>query len=148
MDWVLVNGGRGGDFPCHIHGFLDLSFLPGRMDVGIGTVTNIDPGYYAIVEYADYIETDNRFFVSEMFRPIAKEYLINHRGGEDYRKFYLLDVNTFKAQIAVVPDISNEQNHYFEVVNREKWAADFEEWLKAPYADNDDLLLEGEVCPD
>ena len=147
MDWALINGGADGDFPCHIHGFLDLKFLPGNVPVEVGTVVDIDPGYYAIVEYGEYIDLQDRYFASELFRPIAKEFTINEGEELDQRKFYLIDVDTFKDVIAVVPDISEEQNHYFEVVNRDQWAADFEEWLQAPYTDNDDLLLEGEECP-
>ena len=147
QDWALVNFGRDGDLPCHIHGFLDLSFLPGRVTVNVGTVRDVTPGYYAIVEYGDYIESEEGIFASKIFRPIVKEITITPEDEPNYRRYYLIDVNTIRAEIAVVPDLSEHQNHYFEVVGRDKWASDFEEWLKKPYADNDDWLLPGEKCP-
>ena len=49
--------------------------------------------------------------------------------------------------IAVVPDLSSEPHHYFQVTGREQWASDFEFWLGSSYEFDNEWLLPGESCP-
>ena len=111
-DWALINFGPNCKLPCHIHGFLDLKFLPGKIRVDVGTVKYLEPGYYAIVEYGHYIESDDRYYPSEIFKPIAKE-LEPGDDGTDDRRYYLIDVDTIEDTIAVVP--ANYSYHGWEL---------------------------------
>ena len=72
----------------------------------------------------------------ELLIPILKEVKSWPDGGELRRQFYLTDVNSFVAPVAVVPDMSDKDEHklrYFQVRPRAEWAKLFGKWLEATF---------------
>ena len=138
-DWVIVDWGKedGGELPCKIWGFVDLSDLPVDSNITYGGITSLTPGVYAIVESttlvnegksvaSGYIDLDAD---SEMACYIETEVGHMTNGFVDELTFYLADVEAFVEPAVAVPDIGGKNNGYIWLDNREYWAGKFEDWL-------------------
>ena len=131
---MLIDWGEEGHLPNKIYGFLDFSDVNLPSDPPIEHAgTLIEPGIYAIVENAQYVEVEaDGIYTSEIFVPMTKEVggltgnLVSHL------RFYLADVEAFMEPLSVIPDIGGPPNNYFMVRDRSKWAEGFSSWLESP----------------
>jgi hypothetical protein len=132
-DWVMINWEEG-DFPAKIWGFVDLSSIPQDMQVDLESIDKIvERGVYAIVESCTYVNEDR--LESDIFTPIQMETTMLSAEGEVLeRKFYLVDVETFKEPIVVIPDIgASPKCLYLMMAPRSQWADDFMTWIRMPH---------------
>ena len=134
-DWVMVDWDDDGVLPNKIWGFVDLTGLPYNSGVEYGGLVDLQPGLYAIVESATFVEdsADDE----GIFSPIIKEVGETRHGFVTKLQFYLADCEAFVAPAVVVPDIGGKPNAYFLVKNRAKWREDFMEWLEDDVGDNE-----------
>ena len=138
-DWVMIKWEEG-DFPAQIWGFIDFRCLPEGMQLYLTVGKWIERGVYAVVESANYVEEETP--ESDIFTPIILETtLLSPDGDVQMRKFYLVDVDTFKAPIVVIPDIgSSPKCKYLMMVPRSKWAEDFRAWVRmAHHIDEEEM---------
>jgi hypothetical protein len=56
----------------------------------------------------------------------------NHDGSVRRRKFYVVDVETFKNPIVVFPNVGTKRD-YIMMNPRDKWPDDFIKWLLASH---------------
>jgi len=125
-DWMYIDWGRDGKFPCKCWGFIDLSDLPVPVErINYGGLRDITPGVYAIVESAEVVENTH-----ELVYRIETECLTNNNGEVQNLKYYLADVEAIIAPAMVVPDVGGPENSYLAVVSPDEWAGTFEEWLE------------------
>ena len=117
-DWAIFNWGNEGNLPCHIMGFVDLSFLPENYLFDCTLISDIKKGVYAIVECANCVENEEEINKSEMFTPIKKTVGGYTGDNVSHRIFYLADCEAIVSPIAVVPNIGGEQNDCFEIKMR------------------------------
>ena len=122
-----------GNLPCHLMGFVDLSDLPQDFAKNYANLAPLMLGIYAIAQCAEYIEDEARQAVSEIFIPIRKVVggFTQNRVGK--LELYLVDVESFVAPLAVIPDLGGPANEYFVIKDQVKWVNDFMEWLDSPY---------------
>lgn len=140
-DWAIIDWGEEGHLPNKLLGFLDLRALPeGNNCTYAGT--DLNPGIYAVVENAYYVDDDEEKALSEIFVPITKE--IGGLTGNmvSHMKLYLADVEAIVRPIAVLPDLGGPPNNYFLVKDRERWREDFIEFLEK------DMDIEQEISDD
>jgi hypothetical protein len=131
-DWVLVQWNQGDDpLPARIWGYVDLNKLAQNSGVKHGGNDDLDPGVYAIVECATYLDENGANSLSNIFTPIKKK-VIQRDGFVSKSVLYLADVETFVAPIAVIPDIGGDKNAYFVIKNQSQWKENFVEWLDEP----------------
>jgi hypothetical protein len=131
-DWVLIQWNlEERPLPARIWGYVDLRRLPQNSGIKHGGNDSIDPGVYAIVESASYLDDNGENNISNIFTPIKKELVITD-GFVRKSVLYLADVETFVAPIAVIPDIGGDKNAYFVVKNKTQWRENFLEWLDQP----------------
>jgi len=130
QDWVKVDWGeKYGPLPCHIWGFVDLSFLPQVND------TSFEPGFHAIVESWRQLPSSSRggHRSTELYTNIEKEVRgLQRKDGIDYvagRQYYLVDVQSFVEPIIVVPDRGGPPNSFLWLERRRYWRGDFSAWL-------------------
>ena len=142
-DWVWVDWGPDGVLPCKIWGFVDLSQIPPNVGVSYGGLSNVSPGIYAIVECAtvmagDEVVIKKRKGKKDEHIVVPNETELVSRLEIDCAKidgklsslrFYLADVEAFKAPAIVVPDVGGPENSYLALHDMTKWAQIFEEWL-------------------
>jgi hypothetical protein len=132
-DWVMIKW-QSGDYPAQIWGFLDLTNLPEGYSFPLADGTKVTKGFWAIVESCDYKKTDQSMPSSEMFvHLVLKTLENNHDGSVRRRKFYVVDVETFKNPIVVFPNVGTKRD-YIMMHPRDKWSDDFVRWLEAPHA--------------
>jgi hypothetical protein len=140
-DWVMINWEEG-DYPAQIWGFLDLRSLPEGLQVDLRIGKTVERGVYAVVESCFFFEEDQP--ESDIFTPLlleTKELTAN--GDVHVRKFYLVDVETFKDPLVVIPDVgANPKCRYLMMAPRSKWADDFKAWIRMPHD-----LDEAEMAP-
>jgi hypothetical protein len=144
-DWVLVDWGDDGITPCHIWFFVDLTNLPAKLGLEYGGIV-LDPGVYAIVEWATYDEEDP-VDICDTFVPITK--MMKEENGLE-PSFFLANVEAFTDPVAVIPDIGGAPNQYFQVQSRSEWRNKFINWLDSPHNldEMDDLSDdEGQIGP-
>ena len=122
-DWVMVDWGREGVIPNKIWGFVDMRALPERKKIRFGGLYYIDPGLYAIVESATFVDQGIEDKKSDIFVPIIKEV------DEKESKYYLANVDSFHEPVIVIPDVGGPSNAYFIVKSRSSWREDFMTWL-------------------
>jgi len=131
-DWVMIQWDQG-EYPAKLWAFVDLTELDEDEEVEAdgGAVGH---GVWAIVESADYIDEADAP-KSDLFRPLMLE--TNHvdeDGVVGDRKFYIVDVETFKDPIVVIPDIGSKPKcQYLLMSPRSKWSEDFIDWIKSPH---------------
>jgi hypothetical protein len=136
-DWVWVDWGREGQFPCQIWCFVVLKDLPqGRNTIDYGGI-KLQDGTYAVVETGklEQKEDDTR---SEILQAFVKEVGLDEDGKVTNRNFYLAQTDAFLGPCAVIPDLGGPPNRYFVVEPREKWVGMFVSWLRMPH--NQDVM--------
>jgi hypothetical protein len=131
-DWVMIKWEEG-NFPAHIWGFIDLETIPEGVQVDLTINFTVERGVYAIVESCNYVVEEHP--ESDIFTPLILETTALSASGEVLtRKFYLVDVETFKDPIVVIPDIgSNPKCKYLMMAPRTQWAEDFKAWIGMPH---------------
>lgn len=133
-DWVWVNFGADGRFPCHIWCFVKLDGLPkGRNAPHYGGIQLKGSGVYAVVESARVEEDKVELGRSSILTPIRKEVDLNPDGTIKKRYFYLADTSAFVEPCCCVGDVGGPPNRYFLVKARERWCDDFVRWLRDPH---------------
>lgn len=130
-DWVMIQWSDK-PYPAQIWGFLDLTSLPQGVQVDLknktGGVDSVERGVYAVVESCDFVVEEKP--ESDIFTPLKLETY----GGLDNRKFYVVDTETFKEPICVVPNIGCADGLEFLMMTpREQWAGDFVKWIESPH---------------
>ena len=120
-----------GEFPAQIGGFLDLTELREGVLVQLSNGTSVQKGVWAVVESCFYVDNDEvGARQSELFTPIILETNEDNRPGK--RKFYLVDVETFKRPLVVIPNVGTERE-YLMMTPRAQWGPDFVKWIMAPH---------------
>ena len=132
-DWVIVDWDDDGLLPNKVWGFVDLSALPEDSGVHFGGLNSLEPGLYAIVESAQYVNTNMKEEVSELFVAVKKEVKGIRNGFVTGMKFYLADCEAIVDTAIMIPDIGGQPNAYFQVKNRTEWGELFEKWLRKPH---------------
>ena len=152
-DWVWVNFGKDGKFPCHICCFVKLDGLPGgRNAPHYGGVQLKQNGVYAVVESATIEENEEELGRSSVLTPIRKTVDLQANGSIAKRYFYLADTAAFVGPCCAIGDVGGPANRYFLVKPRETWCEDFVRWLRDPHGldemdklDVNDKLIEIEA---
>jgi hypothetical protein len=126
-DWVMIEW-QTGEYPAQICGFLDLTALREGASVKMNDGTTVQKGVWAVIESCFYQELDTDDRKSEMFTPITLE----TQDNTGQRKFYLVDVETFKLPIVVIPNIGTKQD-FLMMTPRAQWGPDFAKWIMAPH---------------
>ena len=135
-DWVMVQWQVGNallDYPAQIWGFADLSELLEDAVVEYDDDTTLTSNVYAIVESGELVVEDTP--LSDLWQPIHIEVAEQAPNGQVVkRKFYIVDVNTFKEPLCVIPNLgSNNPCEYLRMTPRVRWSEDFRQWLHAPH---------------
>jgi hypothetical protein len=133
-DWVMIAWSTG-DLPARLWGFVDLSSIPqGQSTLLRDTTTSVEQGVYAIIESCDYVPPEEHpdAVSSDIFTEIQLETSLNNADGEVLqRKFYLVDVETFKAPLVVIPNIgATPKCRYLMMTPRSEWSEDFIAWVE------------------
>lgn len=129
-DWVMVQWNEG-DYPAQIWGFVDLQGLPLGRSVKVDEDSVVTRGVYAIVESTLLVEEEEPWSdVFSLLRLDTKE--LNKDGSVKERKFYMVDVETFKDPIVVLPNLGTKDGYLF-MKPRVEWADDFIEWIEMPH---------------
>jgi hypothetical protein len=144
-DWVMI-AWEGSDNPAQIWGFIDLTELEVGTEVLLRNGLTVNRGVFAVIESCDYIDEEEEGTPqSELFRPLMLETQLITDGKVALRKFYLVDVETFKKPIVVIPDIGSEPNcKYLLMAPRVQWAEDFIAWIEMPHADDETEMVASE----
>ena len=140
-DWVSVRWEGHGDLPAKIWGFVDLSKLPDNNDLKYGGLEGVSPGYYAVIETAEWNDTEEN--TSELFRPIIKQVGKMERGYVKKLRFFLADCESFVEPLVIIPDVGGPTNAYFACKPKKHWREDFINWLQSE--DENDSFYEGEI---
>jgi hypothetical protein len=128
-DWVWVNWGRDGRFPCHIWCFVELENMPtGRNSIEHGGISLKD-GVFAVVEVGNLEAAAQEEVQSDLMLPILKDVVVDGEGLVQKRTFYLADTEAFEDPCCVIPDIGGPTNRYFVVQPRNEWANLFVAWV-------------------
>ena len=128
-DWVLVDWSDEVDNCARLWGFVDLSKLPENSGINFAGYSNLQPGVYAICEYAEYEVDADANMLHNLFVPLRKQVGRIVNDSVTKLKFYLVDVETFVGPVTVVPDVGGQPNSYIMVKNRAEWLDDFHDWL-------------------
>jgi hypothetical protein len=144
-DWVMINWSTG-DAPAKIWGFIDLSELPTGVKIRLDTETVVQSGVWAIIENCNVKPTPEPKKgpkkgqlpprASELFKKYileAKSYQEDGTPGE--RKFYLVDVETFKNPLVVIPNIGTKCE-FLMMTPRDRWSEDFKKWIHAVHKED------------
>ena len=143
-DWVMIQWEEG-EYPAQIWGFLDLTDIDEGTQVLLDDGLRVGSGIFAIVESCTYIEEEEP--ASDLFKPLQLETnQLSDEGDVLRRMFYVVDVETFKQPIVVIPDIgSTPKCKYFMMSPRSSWAQDFQAWIEMPHhLDKTEMLSEPE----
>ena len=125
-DWVMIEW-QTGEYPAQICGFLDLTQL--RESVKLSNGTDVQNGVWAVIESCDYVNIEDGQRKSEMFTQIIME---TQQINPSLRKFYLVDVETFKSPLVVIPNIGTKRE-YLMMTPRAQWGPDFAHWIMQPH---------------
>ena len=134
-DWVMVSwGGVYGDLPAKIWGFIKLSKLDSgskrRLRKELWGGVPLDNGTLGIVESTSWIEADKAYSIFREARLESAE--LSKDGSIKKRRFYLVDVDTFKEPVAVIAN-QGTKDRYFVMKSKSKWADQFVTWLQSPF---------------
>jgi len=145
-DWVMIQW-QEGDFPSLLWGFLDLSEIPLGHTCKVDENSVVTQGVYAIVESTLYVEEEEPW--SDIFTPLQLDtHALYKDGSVAERKFYLVDVETFKDPIVVIPNIGTK-DQYLLMKPRLGWADDFVDWIQMPHKhDKMEMLPPPILCSD
>jgi hypothetical protein len=116
-----------GEYPAQICGFLDLTQL--RESVKLSNGTYVQNGVWAVIESCDYVNIEDGQRKSEMFTQIIME---TQQINPSLQKFYLVDVETFKSPLVVIPNIGTK-HEYLMMTPRAQWGPDFAHWIMQPH---------------
>ena len=153
-DWVWVDYGPDGMFPCHIWAFVVVPPMDDAKRLHYGG-TPLEEGVFACVESADVVKNERDGLKKlEMMHPIEKtvglddegEVLLTKKGNVAKRHFYLADTNAFVDPCCVIPDIGGPKNRYYLIESRENWSNIFSRWLDTPL--DDDMVIEEDLSED
>ena len=112
--------------------FVALSALPEGYEVELDEETVLSNNTYAIVESAVVVDEEDP--LSEIWIPVqTNETTVDAHGRVQQRKFYVVDVESFKEPLVVIPNIGGPPTEYLMMRPRSKWADDFMKWLDAPH---------------
>ena len=142
-DWVIVDWGPDGKLPCKLWGFIDLFDLPENARIDFGGLRRIVPGFYAIVESAQYSGEE---FNTELVQEIQTDCVLGVNGTHMEYNFYLADVEAFVDPCLVIPNLGGAQNSYLLVKERHEWGVLFEDWLGRPH--EEDIISDQEASDD
>jgi hypothetical protein len=142
-DWVMIDWGQDGDFPGMIWGFIDLvDVIPAGNSVMLSNGTSVQKGVWAVIESCFHKDADE---VGEIFQHIILECeSMNAEGVPTRRKFYLVDVETFKSPLVVIPNVGTK-SEYLLMTPKTQWPTDFENWIMASHAVDDAEMEEPPV---
>jgi hypothetical protein len=134
-DWVMIRWNTG-DYPAKIWGFLDLSELPERVSVRVDDSTLVSKGVWAVIESCNYAPEPAAQRPSELFKPIILDALSYEADGfPKRRKFYVVDVDSFKQPLVVIPNIGTKCE-FLMMTPRDQWSEDFKKWLQAAHRED------------
>jgi hypothetical protein len=120
-----------GDYPAQIWGFVNLQGLPLGRSVKVDENSVVMRGIYAIVESSLYVEEEEPW--SDIFSLLQVDTkALNKDGSVKERKFYMVDVETFKDPIVVIPNVGTKAGYLF-MKPRAEWSDDFIEWIEMPH---------------
>jgi hypothetical protein len=157
-DWVMVEWTTG-EYPAQIWGFLDLSELPAGVSVALQNGTVVQQGVWAVIESYNYSDSEQqgtddvdldrmiRNRRSEIFTPIILDTDGIDADGEpdpSHRKFYLVDVDTFKRPLVVIPNIGTKCE-YLMMTPRDQWGLDFARWVEASHRDDEQEMQDNPI---
>lgn len=129
-DWVMIQW-QEGNFPAQIWGYLDLTAMPDGCSVKVDENNVVVSGVYAVIESALYVDEEDPW--SDIFVPLQLDTMaVTDDGHLKTRKFYIVDVETFKDPIVVIPNIGSI-DQYLLMKPRREWAEDFIAWLEMPH---------------
>ena len=144
-DWVMVKW-TSGDYPSKIWGFLDLSLLPEAVSVKLHDDTVVRKGVWAVIESANDVNPpavkkgQEPPRPSEMFKHIRLEAAsYDAQGLPAERKFYLVDVETFKQPLVVIPNMGTKCD-YLMMTPKDQWAEDFKRWIHAVHKEDEEEM--------
>jgi hypothetical protein len=138
-DWVMIQW-QNGDFPAQIWGFLDLNNLPENEGFALVDGTIVRKGLWAIVESSFYKKVDPNVRSSDLFKHLVLETAENYPDGSvKRRRFYVVDVETFKQPLVVIPNVGTKKD-YIMMAPRDTWANQFIEWVLAPHNLDEDEM--------
>jgi hypothetical protein len=152
-DWVMINW-EGGALPGKIWGFIDLTSMPNGTSVVLRNGAEVQQGAFAIIESADYVELEEEpgrdVITSDLFTEILLDTnTINEEGVVTVRKYYLVDVETFKDPIVVIPNIGAQPKcKYLLMTPRSQWSEQFIWWLKNPHEEDRQEMAPTEDDPE
>ena len=127
-DWVWVNYGPSGEFPCHIWCFVVIPPLPKGFKLHHGGV-RLEEGTFAVVESAAIDKTPSEDYVGDIMQPILKDVVMNEDGKPTDKILHLANTEAFVRPCCVIPDIGGLPNRYFIVASRDSWPDHFQNWL-------------------
>ena len=134
-DWTIIHWGPPyGDLPSQIWGFFEVRKLHQggvhRLPMHLSGGALISKGTWAIIESTEYTGNDqpDSLFRETVLEASEKE----DDGSVKKRKFYLVDVESFKDPIVVIPN-HGSKDKYFVMTPRSTWAELFSAWLDKPH---------------
>ena len=149
-DWVWVDCGSDGHYPCHIWAFVVIPPMKYGGATEYGGIS-LEEGVFACVECANVKkEEQNGRTKLNLMHPIEKLVGLDDEGDVlmkegiiAERQFFLADTDAFIAPCCVIPDIGGPKNRYYLVENRENWPGIFRDWLQT--AVDDEMIIEGDL---
>jgi hypothetical protein len=135
-DWVMIQWEEG-DFPAKIWGFFDLTALVAGRQYTFPDGIDVCRGVWAVVETVVYVKDapaegeDAR--KSELFQHIVLDTVTSAPDGSPLeRKFYMVDVESFKQPAVVIPNVGTKSK-YLLMTPRDEWSEQFIDWIKQPH---------------
>ena len=153
-DWVWVDYGADGEYPCHIWAFVVIPPIEGNRSLKYGGIS-LEEGVFACVECGNVMKKEREGLTTlETMHPVEKIVGLDDEGqvllDEDFqvsdRKFFLADTEAFVEPCCVIPDVGGPRNRYYLIESRENWPEIFRKWLHAPM--DDDMVIEGDLTED
>ena len=109
--------------PCHIRGFVDLTFLPAENN------TKYSPGFYMVVEPTRLNPDLDELRRSDIMSSYLKE--TNPNGST---KIQILRIDRIDSPACVIPDVAHNSHHAFlRVRPRSQWSELFQVWLNTEH---------------
>jgi len=141
-DWVMIEWNVG-DFPALIWGYLDLTSLPDGETFLLTNGFHVSKGVYAIIESCSYKDVEEGSH-SDLFKGVILDAASLSDNGEVIeRQFYLVDVETFKQPLVVIPNIGTKRE-FLMMTPQSKWAEDFKVWIESPHKIDENEMADGE----
>lgn len=128
----MIDWGQHGDFPALIWGFVDLlTVIPEGTSVKLRNGSVVQKGVWAVIESTLLNNTREG---GDIFKHITLETKsVDGNGYPTERKFYLVDVETFKSPLVVIPNVGTKCD-YLLMTPKAQWGKLFEGWIMGPHA--------------